>query len=158
MKSKRMSILPKSLNNEYHGHFISKHTFLIITVASIIRSLIHIFAADGGAQSIATIPLENYSIEAASTIIMMFALWGISQLLMGIVFAYVYIKVKSLIPAMYVLLILEYSMRILVGIMKPIITVETAPGAYGNFIMVPLSILMLYLSLRNSKSISSKSV
>jgi hypothetical protein len=152
MKRELSSLLPKSLNNDYHGHIIAKVGFLFITIVTLIRSLIHIFAMDGGAQSIATIPLDNYSIEASATIIMMFALWGISQLLMGIVYGVVYVRYKSLIPFMYLTLIIEYALRIMVGMMKPIITVGTAPGSISNYIMVPMCLVLLYLSIKKPSS------
>jgi len=51
---------------------------------------------------------------------------------------------------MYLLLIVEYGMRILIGIMKPIETTGTAPGAIGNYIIIPIAVIMLIFSLRNN--------
>lgn len=151
MNNERVRILPKSIDNEYKGKPISKYVFLVLTVITIVRSLIHIFATDGGAQSIATIPLDSYTTAGAATVIMMFALWGLSQLLTGIVYFIVYLKYKSLIPAMYVLLLIEYIFRIIIGTMKPIVTAGTAPGGIGNYILIPLCAIMLFLSLIKSK-------
>ncbi len=143
----RIKLLPKIIDNNFRGVKLSKYAFLVITVATIVRSLIHVFAPDGGAQSIATIPLEAYSAEAAATIIFMFSFWGLSQLLMGVVYLGVYLRYQSLIPMMYVLLIVEYAMRIVIGQMKPIITTGTAPGSVGSWIMVPVCVVLLTLSL-----------
>lgn len=151
MNNKKILILPKSIDNVYKGNPVSKYVFLVLTMITVIRSLIHIFAGDGGAQSIATIPLDSYTSSGSATVIMMFALWGLSQLLMGIVYSTVYLKYKSLIPAMYVLLIIEYTMRVIIGIMKPIDTLTTAPGGIGNYVLIPLSVIMLFLSLTKSK-------
>ena len=82
---------------------------------------------------------------------MVFSLWGLSQLLMSFIYVVVYLKYKSLIPAMYVLLIFEYIVRIVIGIMKPITTAGTAPGVIGNYILIPLCIIMLVLSLIKNK-------
>ena len=81
----------------------------------------------------------------------MFSLWGLSQLLMGFVYLFVYFKYRSLIPAMYVLMIVEYTMRIVIGQMKPIVTSGTAPGSIGNWVMVPVCIVFLALSLIKAK-------
>jgi hypothetical protein len=151
IKNDRIKILPKTIDNVYKGNLISKYVFLLLTVVTIVRSLIHIFAADGGAHSIATIPLDSYTSEGAATVIMIFSLWGLAQLLMSVVYGVVYLRYKSLISAMYVLLIIEYIMRIVIGIMKPIVTVGTAPGGIGNYILVPLCVTMLLLSLIKSK-------
>jgi len=148
----KIKLLPDIIDNRYRGRKLSQYAFLILTAATIIRSLIHVFAPDGGAQSIATIPLGSYPADAAAAVILMFSLWGLSQLLMGFVYLGVYVKYKSLIPAMYVLLIFEYAMRIVVGQMKPIVTAGTAPGSIGNWIMVPVCVILLIFSLIQSKA------
>ena len=144
---KRIQLLPDVIDNQYHGMKIAKYAFWLILAATIVRSLIHIFAADGGAQTIATIPLDSYPTAAAAAVILMFSYWGLSQLLMGFVYLGVALKYRSLIPAMYVLLIFEYAMRFIIGQMKPIITAGTAPGSIGNWIMVPVCIVLLVMSL-----------
>ena len=148
----KIKILPAQIDNHYRGLKISQYAFFLITAVTLVRSLIHVFAPDGGAQSIATIPLDSYSAEAASTVILMFSLWGLSQLLMGIVYFGVSLKYRSLIPAMYVLVIFEYAMRIVIGQMKPILTTGTAPGSIGSWIMVPVCAVLLALSLIPAKS------
>ena len=147
----RIPLLPEIVDNQYRGVKLAQYAFLLITAATIVRSLIHVFAADGGAMSIATIPLNTYPPEAAATVVLMFSFWGLSQLLMGFVYLGVYLKYKSLIPVMYVLLIVEYAMRIVIGQMKPIVTAGTAPGSVGNWIMVPVCAVLLTLSLIQSK-------
>ena len=147
----RIKLLPVVIDNQFRGIKLSQYAFLLITAATIVRSLIHVLAPDGGAQSIATIPLESYSPQAAATVILMFSLWGLSQLLMGFVYLGVYLKYKSLIPMMYLLLTVEYAMRIVIGQMKPIVTSGTAPGSNGNWIMVPVCVVLLAVSLFQSR-------
>ena len=151
-KRTRIKILPNVIDNQFRGLKIAQYAFLILTVATLVRSLIHVFAPDGGAQSIATIPLASYPADAAATVVLMFSLWGLSQLLMGVVYLVVYIRYKSLISAMYVLMIVEYAMRIVIGQMKPIVTSGTAPGSIGNWIMVPVCVILLILSLMPGKA------
>ena len=54
-------IFPHQVDNTYSGHKLGLYFFFVITLVTIGRSCVHIFAADGGAQSIATIPLDTYS-------------------------------------------------------------------------------------------------
>ena len=154
----RIKLLPETIDNQFRGMKVAQYAFLVITIATIVRSLIHVFAPDGGAQSIATIPLTSYPADAAATVILVFSLWGLSQLLMGVVYLVVYFKYKSLIPAMYVLMIVEYAMRIVIGQMKPIVTSGTAPGSIGNWVMVPVCAGLLAMSLIRSKRASRNSV
>jgi hypothetical protein len=144
-KEDRISILPKQVDNSFQGYRIAAVVFLLITFVTIARRCIHILAPDAGAGSIAGI---NVSVEGGSNIVSIFALWGLSQLLMGFVYLVVYIRYKSLIPFMYLLLLVEYSGRIVLGFMKPLEVTHTPPGAIGDYVMVPLAILMLILSLK----------
>ena len=148
------SILPQIIDNNYKGHKIALYTFYLLLIITIVRSLIHIFAPDGGAESIASIPLDDYSLGAQSAIILMFSLWGSSQLMIAIFYFIVAIRYKSLISLMYCFLILEYVMRLLVGFAKPMDVLHTPPGAYANYIFPIVSIIMLYFSMPPSKEIS----
>jgi hypothetical protein len=103
-------------------------------------------------MSIATIPLNTYSSGAANTVIYMFGVWGLSQLMMGVVYLIVGLKYKSLIPLMYIFITFEYIMRIIIGHLKPITTVGTAPGSVGNYILVPLGIIMFLLSIFKNRA------
>ena len=106
------------------------------------------FAPDGGAQSIATIPLSKYSAEPSDVIIHIFAEWGLTQLLFGILYIIVLWRYKSLIPLMYLFILTEYACRIFITLYKPIALEGTAPGGIGNYILTPVALLMLALSLQ----------
>jgi hypothetical protein len=54
-------LLPSSFDNNFDGHPASLWLFGLITTVTLGRSLTHIFLPDGGAQSIATVPLSQYS-------------------------------------------------------------------------------------------------
>ncbi len=144
-------LLPVSVTNDYRGHPLAKWVFIALTVISIGRSLVHMFAADGGAGSIASITLDAFSPGGSNTIITMFALWGLSQLIIGLVYVVLLWRYQSLIPLMYVFFVFEYVMRLLAPAYSPgLETLETAPGAIGNLIFIPLGLVMLALSLRDS--------
>jgi hypothetical protein len=146
-------LFPQPVTNDYQGHPLAKWFFLLLLIITIVRSLIHMFAPDGGAQSIATIDLDSFSPQAADTVITMFALWGLSQLIIGLVYAVVFWRYQALIPLMYLTLLIEYSMRLLAPLYTPgITTTGTAPGAIGDYILVPVTLIMLMLSLRHHKT------
>jgi hypothetical protein len=66
---------------------------------------------------------------------------------MGFVYVIVFFRYKSLIPFMYVLLLVEHSGRMLIGLTKPMTVAHTSAGAILNFIVIPLAAMMLILSL-----------
>ncbi len=147
-------VFPRQLSNDYQGSPLAKWVFIGVTILTIARSLIHVFAPDGGAQSIATIPLDTYSANAAATVILIFSLWGLSQLLIGLIYVVVIWRYQMLIPFMYLLMVVEYGMRIFLSLVKPIETTRTAPGEVGNYLLLPLALVMLFLSLRRTQPIA----
>ncbi|MGY5878736.1 MAG: hypothetical protein RTV31_00740 [Candidatus Thorarchaeota archaeon] len=141
-------ILPEQINNEFSGYKFTVYAFFAFIIMTVARSLAHMFLPDGGAESIATIDLNT---EGADIIVAMFAQWGLSQLLMAGLYIIVLFRYKSMIPLMYIIIIAEYAGRIGMGLLKPLETVGTAPGAIGNFIIVPLAIILFIFSIREPK-------
>ena len=119
-------LLPAQADNTIRGSKLPVYGFALIAIISTVRSLIHILAPDGGAGSIAGMDL---SVQGADGIIFAFALWGSSQLIYAIIQLVVVLRYRSLVPSMYVLLILEILLRMLVGRKKPVIFAHMPPGA-----------------------------
>lgn len=118
------------------SRYFTFHFFVLagIVVVSIVRSLLHILLPDGGASTIATIPLDAYSSAAQATIVSMFAFWGLAQLMMAVVMLFILVKKKETILVLYGVLLVEYGGRLVIGMMKPFETIQTAPGAIGNYV------------------------
>ena len=148
-------LLPSSFNNEFDGHSAALLLFGLITTVTLGRSLAHVFLPDGGAQSIATVPLSQYSSGAESSVISIFAIWGLSQLLLAIVMLIAALRYRSMIPLLYLFLICEYVGRICIGIFKPLETLQSPPGATGSFIILGASLVGLLLSLRTGNAVKN---
>ena len=136
-------LLPAAADNTIHGLRLPVYVFAVIAVLSAIRSCIHLLAPDGGAGSIAGMDL---SVAGANGIVFAFALWGSAQLVYAIMQLAVAFRYRSLVPLMYLLLIVETLLRMLVGHWKPVTFLHRPPGAIGNYVILPLAILMLGLS------------
>ncbi len=147
MKKVLEILFPPQVDNTILGTKIPFYLFAIYAIISTVRSVIHLLAPDGGAGSIAGMDL---SVAGAEGIIFAFALWGSSQLLFALIQLLVVIRYRSLVPLMYVMLILEILLRELVGRMKPVTFAHTPPGAIGNQLLLPLAIVMLGITLWSS--------
>lgn len=147
MKNIITRILPHPVTNTFPGSKLPVYVFTLLAIISAARGLIHMLAPDGGAGSIAGMDL---SVTGADGIIFAFGLWGSSQLLFALVQLVIAFRYRSLIPFMYLLLILEILLRMLVGQLKPVTFAHTPPGAIGNEIVLPLAALMLALSFYKS--------
>lgn len=144
-------IFPAQFDNVFPGQKVALWVFYAFTAITLWRSQHHMLAADGGAQSIATIPLDNYSDGAAATIIAIFAQWGLVQLLLGMLMLLAAVRYKSMVPLLWLIVLIEWIGRGLVGQFKSVETLGTAPGQIGNLIVPLVTLAMLILSLIPSK-------
>lgn len=149
-------VLPRTLTTTDRVHPAAFWLFTALTVMTVGRSLVHVFAADGGAQSIATIPLDRMGGGGAETVVALFALWGLSQLLLGGVQVLAILRYRGLIPLLFFVLFVEWGGRLAIGASKPVVTVETAPGQVGNLVVPMIALLGLALSLLPAKEAGSR--
>ena len=145
-------LFPQPADDNYHGHKLGKWLLIFYTVKSFVAGSIHMFAADGGAQSIASITLDQFSQGAADSIVTIFGLWGLEQVVIGVVAAMMLWRYKSLIPFMALVYAIEYIGRFASHWYTPgVTTVHTPPGAVADTVLVPLALVMLVLSLWERK-------
>lgn len=136
-------LLPASLNN-YGGPKIAVFYLAAYNLAGTVRSLIHIFAPDSGAQSIATM---NVQVEGGKNIIGMLAQLGIEQLMMALLIWIVLWRYRVFVPLAIAETAIEQAARIGCGHLKPLETVHTPPGAIGSDIMLPVALIFLFISI-----------
>ena len=140
-------IIPELIENKIPTNkFVYYFTWLLVAF-NFFRSLEHIFNEDGGAESIAGIPLESYSSEAANNIISIFAQWGFSQLVLSCILLLVVLKMRELIPLMLLIIALENIVRGAVGLYKPLILGDAPPGAVTPIIGL-VTLAVFFISIR----------
>jgi len=137
-------LLPSTADNTIRGMKLPFYVFEAVAILSLARSCIHLFAPDGGAGSIAGMILPNAGVDG---VVFAFALWGSAQFVYAVIQLVAAFRYRSLVPLLWLLVIVEILLRLLVGHMKPVSFVHTPPGAIGNFVLLPLAALMLALSL-----------
>lgn len=138
------ALLPSPADNAIRGYRFPYYLFAFIAIVSTVRSCIHMFAPDGGAGSIAGMDL---SVQGAPGIVFAFALWGSAQLIYAFIQLAVAFRYRSLVPVFYLLLFIETGFRMIVGHMKPVTFAHTPPGAYANYVFLPLSLVMMFLAM-----------
>ncbi len=138
------------IDKDYTGATPPFFYFLIVVaIVSTIRSLIHIFAPDGGAGSIAGIDI---SVQGGANIVAIFAQWGALQLLLALFYWLVILRYRFLVPAMLAVVILEQLFRMGAAYLKPLEIASPLPGAYGSqILLLSAMIAFIWSLLRNSK-------
>ena len=148
-------LLPEVADNNFHGPKIAFYFFIFFMVVNTVRSSIHFLADDAGLNSIANIMIFEGEPDPNKVIYLFGSLWGEVQVLLCLIFWIVFFRYKSLIPLMYLVSLLEWSMRLI--IIKPmkglddIYTNGFTPGSELAPVAVLLLIIFFILSLKNSK-------
>ncbi len=144
-------LLPKVADNQYTGQPLAKWFLILLVLKSLIAGSIHMFAADGGAGSIASIILSEFTKGGSDTVITLFALWGMEQFIIGLLGLLILFRYQSLIPLMLGVYSLEYlSRKAMVWITPGMYTLHTPPGAVADNFLLPLCLIMFLLALSSS--------
>ena len=142
-------LIPEKIENEIPKNKFVYYFCWLMVAFNLFRSLEHIFAKDGGAESIAGIPLSSYSPEAANNIVSIFAQWGFSQLVLACILLLVVLKIGEFIPLMLLIIALENILRGAVGLYKPLILVDAPPGAVSPIIGL-VTLVVFFISIREN--------
>ena len=142
-------LFPESIDNKNPNKFVLIFAWLLFAF-NMFRGLEHIFSEDGGAESIAGIPLSTYSAEAANNIVSMFAQWGFSQLVLSLFFLLVLMRMRALIPLMLLILALENILRLVVGLYKPLVLGDAPPGSL-SWVIGLVTLAVFFLSIREKR-------
>ena len=139
----RSRILPEN-PREYRGYGIVRLITLAFLLIVVVRSVIHLFTPDGGAESIAGI---DTSVSGGNNIIALFHQWGAIQLLLVGLMLTLFFAYKGLTPLVVLFLALDAPMRALAGMMGKIESAHTPPGEALNwpafFVLATLFIFSL---------------
>jgi hypothetical protein len=135
--------LPKDPSS-YKGHKSIRivTSFFLITV--LVRSCIHLFASDGGANSIAGIDI---SVAGGENIIAIFHQWGAIQLILAALLLLLFFRYPGFTPLIVLTLAIDPIMRAISGQIAPLTSEVTPPGEALNWPAFFLLIALFISSL-----------
>jgi uncharacterized membrane protein HdeD (DUF308 family) len=129
MKLDIKKVLPKDPFT-YLGHKSIRIITAVYLLIVVIRSCVHLFASDGGANSIAGI---DVSVEGGDNIIAIFHQWGAIQLILAGLLVVLFFRYPGLTPLVVLTLAIDPIMRALAGQMMPVTSQSTPPGEALNW-------------------------
>jgi hypothetical protein len=140
-----MSFLPPSTNDAYCGARVSAWFLTLVALITLGPGLIHSFAPDGGAQTIAGIDLST----RRDVVLGEFRWEGATQLALGLGMLAVSLRYRTLTPLFLALSLLQASLVALQGwVLTPPAGGHHPPAHYGAIVVAALSAMFLALSLR----------
>ena len=143
MKFDIKELLPKN-PTKFEGFRAVRIVTAIYLLVMVVRSCIHLFAADGGAQSIAGI---DTSVEGGNNIIAIFHQWGAIQLILAVLLFVLFFRYPGFTPLILLTLALDPVMRFIAGQMMSLTTTGTPPGEALNAASFYLLALLFIASL-----------
>lgn len=148
-------ILPETINNDFNGSKIALYGFYPILAMMIFRSLTHFLSESAGLVNIANInilPLID-GIDPNNLVYLFASLWGASQLILTLLIIVIFLKYKSLLPLLWIILIIDILFRFVSGSIHPL-TEEyysaVPPGRLSQLPLLTYGTLMFFLSIRNN--------
>ena len=143
MKFDIKKLLPKD-PAKFEGVRAVRIVTAIYLLVMVVRSCIHLFAADGGAQSIAGI---DTSVEGGDNIIAIFHQWGAIQLILAMLLFVLFFRYPGFTPLILLTLALDPVMRFIAGQMMSLTSTGTPPGEALNAAAFYLLALLFIASL-----------
>ncbi len=145
MKLDFKKLLPKDISI-FQGFRPIRLIAVLYMLVMVARSCVHLFSADGGAQSIAGI---DTSVEGGDNIIAIFHQWGAVQLILAVLLLVLYFRYPGLTPMILLTLAIEPVMRLVAGQMMSLTTTGTPPGRTLNGAAFTLLLILFIASLVN---------
>ncbi len=143
MKFDIKELLPKN-PTKFEGFRAIRIVTAIYLLVMVVRSCIHLFAADGGAQSIAGI---DTSVEGGNNIIAIFHQWGAIQLILAVLLFVLFFRYPGFTPLILLTLALDPVLRFVAGQMMSVTATGTPPGEALNAAAFYLLALLFIASL-----------
>ena len=143
MKFDIKELLPNN-PTKFEGFRAVRIVTAIYLLVMVVRSCIHLFAADGGAQSIAGI---DTSVEGGNNIIAIFHQWGAIQLILAVLLFVLFFRYPGFTPLVLLTLALDPVMRFIAGQMMSLTSTGTPPGEALNAASFYLLALLFIASL-----------
>ncbi len=142
-------ILPQHVDNSYRGNKLSLWLLGFVVLINSLQSLSAIFNGHFVVMSADGIPLDTYPPESVENILAVFALLGLSRLIISAVCVLALVRYRSAVPFLLALLVVYYLFKYLILYFIPFNTSGTTIAPFVNIMMFGLSIVGLLLSLQH---------
>lgn len=143
-------LFPRQFDNNFRGHWLALWLLVpilllkaVIGTNSILRTHDVAMGADG-------IPLDSYGGAAARSVVALFALLGLFQLLLALLGAVALIRYRAMVPFVYLFLLIQMLGNRGVALLRPM-TETAAPGSAISLGLLAATLLGFVLSLLNVK-------
>lgn len=139
-------IFPKHLDNDYRGY---KFAIGLLVLLLLFKTSISVNAVGWNPlmtsgevlQRADRIPLDTFSTNAANTAVSMFAVWGVTHLVLNLAGFIALVRYRTMIPLIYLLMAADHIGRLVVANTFPLVRVS------DGSVIVPVNLILITLLL-----------
>ena len=145
-------LLPERIDNSHGGHKLALWLFGLVVFMKTSIGLGTIFNGYSAAIHADGVPLDTFAPAAAQAVVSCFAIWGLAQVMLGLICILALVRYRAMVPLLFLLLLLEHLGRKLILFVLPIPRAGHPPGLYINLVILGLMLIGLVLSLWNQNA------
>jgi hypothetical protein len=144
-------LFPRTFDNHYRGHPVAIWLFVAIVIIRLLQGANSILNTRFVAMSADAIPLDRFTPDASANIVLLFALSALAFLLFALQGLLALVRYRSMIPLMYLWVLLDTLIRRAIVFTHP--TIDAGPpgahpvGFYVNMTLLALMVLGFSLSV-----------
>ena len=131
--------------SSYEGLQFVRVVAALLLFVMVVRSCIHLFAPDGGAQRIAGV---DTSVEGGNNIIAMFHQWGAIQLILAILLCVLFFRYPGFTPLIVLTMAFDPIMRFVASRILNVTSTRKPPGAVLNAPGFVVLMLLFFASIK----------
>jgi len=143
------TLFPRQADNRYLGKRLGLWLFALVPL-KVLMGLNIMFNAPDVARSADGIPIDTFAAQAAAAFAFVFAAWGLGQFILGLISLTVLLRYRSLVPLIFLALLVEQLGRIFLRLGWPVERIVTAPAAAINIAITAILLVGFGLSLWRS--------
>jgi hypothetical protein len=151
-------IFPSRFDNDYQGAGLAIWLFVPIVVLRLVMGFNSVFFTRAVATGPDGIPLDRYTPAGAEAVLSLFSLLGLWLLLLALIGVVALIRYRSMIPFLYLVLLIQQLAARALGLAHPIAK-AAAPSASAGFGLtlgiLALTVVGLVLSLLHRPPVRS---
>jgi hypothetical protein len=143
-------LFPRKFDNTYRGYWPAIWLLVPIVVLRLIMGGNSMWHPHYVATSADGLPLESYTAAGAQVVVSMYAMMGVYLVLLALQSVLVMIRYRSMIPYVYLLLLLDQMGGALVNHLYPVVTTAASSQKAGMaviYVILGLTFAGLVLSL-----------
>lgn len=145
-------IFPRHFDNTYRGHWLGLWLFIPVMLVKGIQSVDTILLTRLVAVGPDAIPVDSFGAACAETVLSLFALMGMCLLILPLQSIVVLIRYRSMIPFMYLSLLVVLVGSRAIQFVHPLARSSTLPyGVIMNLVILAVALLGFVLSLHNKR-------